>query len=54
MFLEFVSLFFCVIVLRLFIIFFKKEKPTNLQELNDFMIHFILTCIIYLILKYLF
>jgi len=54
MFIEFISLLFCTVIVRIFIISIKKEKNSNIEEYNQFMVHFILSCVIYLILKYLF
>jgi hypothetical protein len=51
---EVLSILFWVVLCRLTIISFKKEKPTNEEEVNSFFVHLILTTVIYLIIKWLF
>ena len=51
---EVLSILFWVVLCRLTVIAFKKEKPTNEEEINNFFGHLILTTIIYLVIKWLF
>jgi hypothetical protein len=51
---ELLTIVFYVVIIRMVILFFSKEKPEPSDEVNNFFINVVLSTIIYLIIKFLF
>jgi hypothetical protein len=51
---EFLTIIFYVVIIRMVLLFFKKDRPEPSEEINTFFWNVILSTIFYLIIKFLF